>query len=265
MWNTIQNPSLNSYYQFIDHKGHLERMMIMKPEIDTATPFIPKFFQNHAGSIFSSYEKRRQINLDNKYLYNKFYQINLHPSRYSKEKNIPSRCPAFESLTYNKKKYYQNIDTENKKLKKRFINTRPVVNYKKFERDFQRSLGYKKNISNTSDNKFPNLRFATFHNFQKKIMNILENDEVDVNKKSLILKKMKINDDFYKRPMSASVKFNNSKKLFSNYNKNTNKSINIKYEHKKNSHNYNSQSSLFDKSNSINQIDNQVKKDVWLD
>ena len=263
MWNTIHNPSLNSYYKFIDHKGHLERMLIMKPEIDTTTPFVPKFFQNHAGSIFSSYEKRRQINIDNRYLYNKFYQINLHPSRYSKEKNIPSRCPAFESLTYNKKKYYRNIDTENKKLKKRFIDTRPVVNYKKFERDYQRSLGYKKNISNTNDNKFPCLKFDTFHNFQKKIMNIIENDDIDINKRSY-LKKYKISDDLFKRPMSASVKFNNSKKLFSNYNKNKDKYSNIRYELKKNSQNY-SQSSFFDKNNSISQNNNQEKKEIWLD
>jgi hypothetical protein len=63
--------------------------------------------------------------------------------------------------------------------------------------------------------------------------------------------------------MSASVKFNNSKKLFSNYNKNKDK-YSIRYELKKNSQNY-SQSSLIDKNNSISQNNNQEKKEIWLD
>jgi hypothetical protein len=94
-------------------------------------------------------------------------------------------------------------------------------------------------------------------------MNIIENDDIDINKGSY-LKKYKISDDLFKRPMSASVKFNNSKKLFGNYNKNKDKYSNIRYELKKNSQNY-SQSSLIDKNNSISQNNNQEKKEIWLD
>jgi len=259
MWNTIRNPSLNSYYQFMEHKGHLQRMLIMRPEIDTATPFVPKFFLNHAGSVFSSHEKKRQINLDNKYLYNKLYQINLHPSRYSKEKNIPSLCPAFESLTYNKKNYYKTINKENSKLKKRFIETRPVISYRKFEKDFQRSLKYKKNISNFTLNNFPNLYFDTFHNFQGKIMNIIDNEDNDINKKRKILKNIKIKDDFYKRPMSASVRFNKSWKMT---NKNTNRSNNYENDLNKMSLNSNSKSNFNLKKNKNISIEHSQ---AWLD
>ena len=164
MWNvTFTNPNLNKWHRLLEHKGHLERMTLAKKMIDDSKPDQPKFFKNGAANIASKREWKRKINIDNIILYNKMYELSVHPSPYNKILNKPQECPAFKKMSYNKWRKAKDLEIENRKLKKRFTSAKPSINAKKLDDEYNNYNVYlKNNIKKGKGEKNPNLGFVIY-------------------------------------------------------------------------------------------------------
>lgn len=219
MWNvTFTNPNLNKWHRLLEHKGHLERMTLAKKMIDDSKPDQPKFFKNGAANIASKREWKRKINIDNIILYNKMYELSVHPSPYNKILNKPQECPAFKKMSYNKWRKAKDLEIENRKLKKRFTSAKPSINAKKLDDEYNNYNVYlKNNIKKGKGEKNPNLGFVTWSAFKKNLKINIEREKMDINdfielqnksKTSSTFKnnsKSKINNTI--RPSSAKTNF----------------------------------------------------------
>ena len=116
------------------------------------------------------------------------YEIRKHFSPYSAELNIPSKCPAYELLSYHRLKKNRVIRKENNKLYKRFTFTKPTLNAEKFNQEYQYYQYLESNISQNKNRVNPNLDFIEFEKFNKRIKNY----NPDFRKNN---RKMKINLD----------------------------------------------------------------------
>ena len=82
-------------------------------------------------------ETEREINYQNRILYNKMHELSTKPSPYSPCMNIPSRCPAFDrnAIDFKKRKNQRDITNCNQKLRKRFQSTKPTYNTKQMMKE----------------------------------------------------------------------------------------------------------------------------------
>ena len=226
MWNvTFTNPNLNKWHRLLEHKGHLERMTLAKKMIDDSKPDQPKFFKNGAANIASKREWKRKINIDNIILYNKMYELSVHPSPYNKILNKPQECPAFKKMSYNKWRKAKDLEIENRKLKKRFTSAKPSINAKKLDDEYNNYNVYlKNNIKKGKGEKNPNLGFVTWSAFKKNLKINIEREKMDIKDFIELQNKSKTSSTFKnnsKSKINNTIRPSSAKTNFSSINNNT--------------------------------------------
>lgn len=105
------------------HKIHLEKLLHMKPDLIIKSREIPYFMKNKLYLKEINRERAIKQNHENLIMARKLYFHSVSPSPYSKNKNIPSYCPAFDKQRYNfdKIERQKNINNQNIFLYKRFF------------------------------------------------------------------------------------------------------------------------------------------------
>ena len=173
MWNNIThgNTNMNRFERLMEHKGHLERLAQIKKVINTKNPKKPSFITKKMINPGSRMERALKIQYENQVIINRMYDIKNKRSPYSPCMNIPSKCPAFELLTYHRLKKNVTLKTENDKLYKRFTFARPTYNVQKLVDEYEYSKYLEKNISQNRNRINPNLEFISFERFNQKIRN----------------------------------------------------------------------------------------------
>ena len=171
MWNNIPpaNANMNKFERLMDYKGHLERLAQATKVINTKKPKVPSFFNKRVKSPSEKEDKNLKIYYENRLLFYKLYDIRTKYSPYSACLNIPSKCPAYELLSYHRLKKDKIIYRENNKLYKRFAFIKPTLHLDKYEKDYQYKLYLESNISQNKNRKNPNLDFVEFESFNKRI------------------------------------------------------------------------------------------------
>ena len=215
MWNLLySNKTCNSKNRFRDHKEHIDRIHLAKPMIDTSEPSKPKFFSNGAKKKVMKHETDRKITYENELLYSKMKELQTKPSPYSQSQNVPIRCPAFDhkAVQYRDKRKYLDIYEANQKLRKRFLSAKPTYKTSEYIKDFKHSNVYKENICNKDNN--PNLGYATYSQFKKKLTIAIEREEMLTNENDLYVNAnyYKINNDNH----SHNISYNNTVNDFRN-------------------------------------------------
>jgi hypothetical protein len=193
--------------------------------IDDSKPDQPKFFKNGAANIASKREWKRKINLDNVILYNKMYELSVHPSPYNKILNKPTPCPAFQKMSYNKWRKAKDLEIENRKLKKRFTSAKPSINAKKLDDEYNNYNVYlKNNIKKGKGEKNPNLGFVTWSAFKKNLKINIEREKMDINDFIELQNKSKTSSTFKnnsKSKINNTIRPSSAKTNFSSINNNT--------------------------------------------
>ena len=172
MWRFRKNNLLiNEKDKLFVHKVHLERLLHAKTHIQNQGPDIPYFMKNKLSKkeILRVKEKKRCY--ENSIIFSRLLEINNALSPYSKS-NKPIYCPAFDKKKHNfdKKEKLKAIYKHNQFLFKRLINEKPfystrhLIEVNDFE-NYLRGNIKRQHLAN------PNLRFVTFKQFKKNIIN----------------------------------------------------------------------------------------------
>ena len=180
MWNMVfANKTCNEFNRFKEHRDFLEKLSQTRHAIDTKAPVKPKFFANGAKKKVMKRETEREINYQNRILYNKMHELSTKPSPYSPCMNIPSRCPAFDrnAIDFKKRKNQRDITNCNQKLRKRFQSTKPTYNTKQMMKESSYNDYLKHNICNFTIN--PNIKYATYPQFKKNLTIAIERDNIN--------------------------------------------------------------------------------------
>ena len=174
MWNNIPpaNTKMNKFECLMVHKGHLERLAQARKVINTKKPKIPSFLLKGIRNQGIAKEREIKIQYENRVLFNRMYEISKNFSPYSKNLNIPSRCPAYDLLAYHRLKRNRIIKVENNKLYKRFNFAKPTLNSEKLNQEYQYNQYLESNISQNKNRVNPNLEFVDYEKFNKRIKNI---------------------------------------------------------------------------------------------
>lgn len=231
------NTNMNKYERFMEHKGHLERLAQIRTGIDTKAPKLPSFLAKKFIDPGVRMEKNRQINYENRVIYNRMCDIHNHTSPYSACMNIPSKCPAYELLTYHRLKKQDDIHSENGKLHKKFVFSKPTYSHSKMNEEYKYIEYLEKNISENVNRINPNLDFVTY----KKFDNNLQKEKNKKNKSNR--NQSYKNNNYYNKNQSANRTFdmNNFPKNHQNLNnmKMGNNNLNINDLPNYNSNKYN--------------------------
>ena len=205
MWYlTHGNTNMNRFERLMEHRGHLERLAQTKTVLNTKAPETPSFISKKMIEPGSRMERALKIKNDNANLYWRLKNIMNKTSPYNQINNIPSKCPAFELLSYHRLKKNKNIKKVNNKLHNRYVSAKSTYNPKKFENDYEYSKYLQSNISQNRNYINPNLNFVSFKTFNKTLF------ETNTNKNSSTNNSIDYEGSYF-----PTQKFNNSK-----YNKN---------------------------------------------
>ena len=170
MWNLISgNANMNKFERLMNHKGHLERLAQSKKTINTKKPKTPSFFAKKKINTGYRLERAMKILYENKVLYGRMYNIHNKMSPYSAKMNIPSKCPAFVSLPYQKHREKVVICDDNKKLFKRLAYAKSSYNILSLANDYKYNQYLENNISKNNNRTNPNLNYITYEGFNKRI------------------------------------------------------------------------------------------------
>ena len=174
MWNNIPpaNTNMNKFECLMVHKGHLERLAQARKVINTKKPKIPSFLLKGIRNQGIAKEREIKIQYENRVLFNRMYEISKNFSPYSKNLNIPSRCPAYDLLAYHRLKRNRIIKVENNKLYKRFNFAKPTLTADKLNQEYEYNQYLESNISQNKNRVNPNLAFVDYEKFNKRIKNI---------------------------------------------------------------------------------------------
>ena len=170
-----ENSQVNKFNLLMNHKGHLERLILSKSTLNNKRPLTPSFLKKRKKNVMDK-EKQLIIKQDNNVMYKKLYSILCHRSKYNSLENIPSKCPAFIK---NQKLYLINqkkIKKENEHFGKILYRSKSTYNSNKINDDFVFNQYLKANISQSKVQKNPNLRYITFDQFRKRIYNNKKNN-----------------------------------------------------------------------------------------
>ena len=170
-----EGSQVNKFNLLMVHKGHLERLILTKSTINNKRPLTPSFFKKRKKNGIER-EKELIIKQDNNVMYKKLYSISCHKSKCSSVENIPRKCPAFIK---NKKRYIINqkkINKENELFGKILYRSKSTYSSNKIDESFFYNQYLKSNISQSKIHKNPNLKYITFGQFRKKIVNNMKNN-----------------------------------------------------------------------------------------
>ena len=173
MWSLlINNHSTNEHDILRASQIHLEKLLSTKSHINNKGPKVPFFMKNKIYLKQFIKANERKINIGNNIMYNKLFLAANCISPYSKYKNIPKYCAAFnkKKFTYSKIERERTISAENQTFYKRFSrskSTYPITNFLKKSKyeDYIRH-----NISRTRFLPKVTLKLCTFKEFKSNLM-----------------------------------------------------------------------------------------------
>ena len=173
MWNLLRNNHYCDEKEILrTSQIHLEKLLNTKSNIINNSPITPLFLKNKSYLRELVRTRQRNININNNIMYKKLNFVSKSPSNYSKCKNIPKYCPAFDKRKFNfsRKEKERTISYENKSFYDRFINRKPTYSTKKL---LQQSFYTDYIMQNISRKRFlPNvpLKLCTFREFKSNLM-----------------------------------------------------------------------------------------------
>ena len=172
MWQiTHGNTNMNRFERFMEHKGHLERLAQIKTGINNKTPKTPSFIAKRMINPGSRMERALKIKYENQVIYNRMHDLSNKLSPYNALKTKPSKCPAYELLTYHRLKKNIDIKYENNKLHNRYVSAKPTYYTNKLKKDYKYCQYLEKNISENNNRANPNINFISFKKFNENIIN----------------------------------------------------------------------------------------------
>ena len=171
MWNKIPpaNTNMNKFESLMNYKGYLERLAQATNVINTQKPKISSIFKKRIKSPNFKCERDLKIQYENRVIFNKLYDISSKYSPYSACLNSPTKCPAYELLSYHRLKKEKIIDKENYKLYKRFAFAKPTLNLDSLDQDYYYKQYLENNISKNKNWLNPNLDFIEFKRFNTRL------------------------------------------------------------------------------------------------
>ena len=174
MLNEKANIPMNKFNQYLNHKGHLERIYLSKSLINNKCPKIPSFIKKGIRNKGLENEKKYVIKKDNNVMFKKLINVVNSKSKYSLLSNIPSKCPAFERKDKIQIKRFKNILKENNLFYKILKRTRSTYDNAKNEEDYLNSRYYKNNICRNNSMSNSNINFVNYRQFSINVKNTLK-------------------------------------------------------------------------------------------
>ena len=211
MWNlTRGNTKMNHFECLMDYKNYLERLSQTRTVLDTKTPQTPSFILKKMIEPGSRMERALKIKYENEVIYKRMQNLMNKKSPYHPTNTAPSKCPAYELLSYHRLKKNKSIKKENNKLHNRYMSAKPTYNTQKLNDEYNYSKYLQKNISQNKNFTNPNLDFIGFNSFNKKLFGN-NNSSKKVNNDSSLNNSLEYNGSY-----CSTQRINNN----SNYNKN---------------------------------------------
>ena len=172
MWHIHHgNTIMNRFERLMEHKGHLERLAQIKTGINNKTPKTPSFIEKRMIEPGSRMERALKIKYENQVIYKRMFDLMNKLSPYNPIKTKPSKCPAFELLTYHRLKKNIDIKKVNNKLHNRYLSAKSTYNTNKLNEEYKFCQYLEKNISENNNRANPNIEFISFNKFNKNIIN----------------------------------------------------------------------------------------------
>ena len=172
MWHlTSGNTNMTRFERFMEHRGHLERLAQIKTGINNKQPKTPSFIAKGMINPGSRMERALKIKYENQVIYNRMYDLLNRLSPYNRLKTKPSKCPAYELLTYHRLRKNLDIKIENNKLHKRYVSAKPTYVTNKLKKEYKYCQYLEKNISENRNRANPNIEFIGFKKFNQNIIN----------------------------------------------------------------------------------------------
>lgn len=150
MWNTAcYNQLCYNKDKANEQNLHLARLFCIRPQVNTARPFVPKFLEIRAPQKEKKKQIQAQINKDNNILYNKILEVFLKNSKYSQQPK--KEYPAFRrylNLKYEDIIRLSNIALENIKFENKIANLRATYEYGEMRKEAEKQEIYLNNLLN---------------------------------------------------------------------------------------------------------------------
>ena len=162
---------------------HLEKLLNTKSNINDHGPLVPLFLKNKLYLRQLLKTKERKINIGNNIMYNKLTFAANSTSPYSKSKNIPKYCPAFDKKKFNyfRMERERTISSENKSFYKRFSKRKSnyPTTFFLYKSEYEEYIRH--NISRTRYLPRATLKLCTFKKFKSNLMNETEKVKENMN------------------------------------------------------------------------------------
>lgn len=174
MWNLLVNNYFCNEKDILrSSQIHFEKLLNTKSNINDKGPLIPLFLKNKLYLRQLLQAKARKLKNGNNLMYNKLNSAAISTSPYSKCKNIPKYCPAFDKRKYNYSRIERErtISSENKSFYKRFSKRKshyPKTNFL-IQSEYEEYLRH--NISRTKYLPKVTLKLCTFKEFKSNLIN----------------------------------------------------------------------------------------------
>ena len=217
MWNKLRNNFLCDEKEVLRiSQIHLEKLINIKTHIDNKRPITPLFFRNKTILKESNRKKEREINFGNNIIYTRLSSVKNILSPYSKSRNIPKYCPAFDKKKFDfaKKEKQRTISSENFSFFKRFIKRKSFYPFLNFMKKSKYDEYIKNNISKAKFLPKISLKLCTFKELKKKLMRastIFNENSRYICKINLINKENISNDKAKKKKIHLNNIFNKEK------------------------------------------------------
>ena len=186
MWSSlINNYFCNEKDTLRTSRIHLEKLLSTKSNINNKGPMVPLFLKNKLYLRQFLKAKERKINFVNNIIYNKLTSAANCTSPYSKYKNIPKYCPAFDKkkYSYSREERARTVSSENQSFFKRFSKRKSYYPRSYFLKKSQYDNYIKNNISRTRYLPKVTLKLCTFKEFRSNLMK--ETSKVNDNSQKL--------------------------------------------------------------------------------
>ena len=181
MWNILNNNNICSEKElFQTQKIYYERLLNKKPYIKLDSPKVPSFIKNKLYYKESMKLNEYELNSQNISLYKRILDKKSAISPYSKIRNTPKYCAAFDYKKFNftKIENYRKIFEENKSFFKRFSLKKPTYSTKKLLKESKYENYIKNNISRIKFLSKISLNMCTFKQFESNLSRSLLKNKV---------------------------------------------------------------------------------------
>jgi hypothetical protein len=173
MWNVLHlNRICHIQDKIREQRLHLERVITMKPVIDVEEPITPSFLKTRLAKKEMEEEKLSKIEYENRLMFRKILETNIHPGQYNLNVLAPEIYPAFKkkkNFRYSDLKRQYDINKSNFDLYSRISTLKPTYDNRNIVRDAIRNYKFRENISKSKNIQNPYLNFDSPEEFRRKL------------------------------------------------------------------------------------------------